>query len=562
MNDNHGCRKRLGDLLVDAGLIDDAQLQQALRVQQQTGERLGRVLVSLGLVSERDILNVLEMQLGIPQTTLIDKLNKQLVRTLPEALLRRHKVVPVKREGRRLMVATSDPLDNVAIDDLRLVTGLEIVPVLAGEREIENVLQKTFSPNAPDEPDGRLAIEEQPVGIVSGEYVEDGAPVIRLVDSIIARAIRVRASDIHIEPQESKVLVRFRQDGLLREVVVLSPQSRLPLISRLKIMAGLDITEKRLPQDGHIQIKFAGRDVDLRVSSLPTIFGEKIVLRILDKGSSLLPIEALGFDDYNFTRFINLLRHSGGMILITGPTGSGKTTTLYAVLNKLRTPALNIQTIEDPVEYVLEGINQTQVNVKAGLTFAAGLRSILRQDPDIIMVGEIRDRETAEIAVRAATTGHLVLSTLHTSDAAGALTRLIDMDVEPFLVASTVLGVVSQRLVRLLCPHCRQSYQPSPDAPERMFAGTSLPNEVTLYLPGGCEHCDQTGYRGRISIQEVLNVTGGIRNMINQKCSAGEIKRRATQEGMITLRQDGVQKALRGITTLQEVMRVAYSEDW
>ncbi|MEW6425803.1 MAG: ATPase, T2SS/T4P/T4SS family [Bacillota bacterium] len=562
MNDKHGYLKRLADLLVDAGLIDDAQLQQALRVQQQTGERLGRVLVSLGLVSERDILNVLEMQLGIPQTTLIDKLNKQLVRTLPEALLRRHKVVPVKREGRCLMVATSDPLDNVAIDDLRLVTGLEIVPVLAGEREIENVLQKTFSPNAPDEPDGRLTIEEQPVGTVSGEYVEDGAPVIRLVDSIIARAIRVRASDIHIEPQESKVLVRFRQDGLLREVVVLSPQSRLPLISRLKIMAGLDITEKRLPQDGHIQIKFAGRNVDLRVSSLPTIFGEKIVLRILDKGSSLLPIEALGFDDYNFTRFINLLRHSGGMILITGPTGSGKTTTLYAVLNKLRTPALNIQTIEDPVEYVLEGINQTQVNVKAGLTFAAGLRSILRQDPDIIMVGEIRDRETAEIAVRAATTGHLVLSTLHTSDAAGALTRLIDMDVEPFLVASTVLGVVSQRLVRVLCPRCRQSYQPSPDAPERMFAGTSLPNEVTLCLPGGCEHCDQTGYRGRISIQEVLNVTGGIRNMINQKCSAGEIKRQAIQEGMITLRQDGVQKALRGITTLQEVMRVAYSEDW
>jgi len=562
--------RRLGDLLQEAGLLNFAQLQQALRVQRQTGERLGRVLVNLGFVSERDVLNILEMQLGIPQITLMDKLNPALVGTFPEPLLRRHRAVPVKREGRRLLVAMNDPLDQVAIDDLHLATGLEIDPVLAAEQEIETVLEKVFLPEGPaprpQEPVGRLVVEELPAELAQGEYpdeyLENGPPVIRLVNFIIARAVGLRASDIHIEPREGGVLVRFRQDGLLRETFTFTLQAHRPLVSRLKIMAGMDITEKRLPQDGRIQIKFAGRNVDLRVSSLPTIFGEKIVLRILDQGANLLPVEMLGFTGENLNRFLRLLQSSGGMILITGPTGSGKTTTLYAALNRLRNPGLSIQTIEDPVEYVLEGINQTQVNVKAGLTFAAGLRAILRQDPDVIMVGEIRDRETAEIAVRAATTGHLVLSTLHTNDAAGALTRLIDMGVEPFLAASAVSGVVSQRLVRMLCPHCRRPYEPDLDAPERVFlAGTPENGGLTLYSAAGCGYCEQTGYRGRTSIQEVLKISGDIRKMITGKCSAGEIKQRAIAEGMTTLLCDGVQKALRGVTGLSEVMRVAYNEE-
>ncbi|MGQ9824366.1 MAG: GspE/PulE family protein [Desulfotomaculales bacterium] len=566
MKERQGFRRRIGDLLVEAGLINSAQLQQALLTQRQTGERLGRVLVNLGFVTEQDILNTLEMQLGIPQINLAEKLNIPLIRSLPEALLRRHKVVPVKKEGNRLMVAMSDPLNVVAIDDLRLATGLEIDPVLAREQEIDEALQKAFTFSGLEKvlaemPDGTEAAETQVLDLTPEAAGGAEVPLVRLVNSLIAQAVNEKASDIHIEPQERKVLVRFRQDGLLREVMTLSPQTRLPLVSRVKIMAGMDIAEKRLPQDGRIQIKLGGRNIDLRVSSMPTIFGEKIVLRVLDKSVSILPIEELGFEEYNFTRFLNLLRHAYGMVLITGPTGSGKTTTLYAVLNKLRSPELNIVTIEDPVEYVLEGINQTQVNVKAGLTFASGLRSILRQDPDVIMVGEVRDRETAEIAVRAASTGHLVLSTLHTNDAAGALTRLIDMGVEPFLVASSVLGVVAQRLVRVLCPYCRQKYVPSPDAAERMFMSAAPTSDVTLYAPGRCARCDQTGYRGRISIQEVLISSGNIRSLINQKRSADEIKQQAIKEGMVTLQQDGINKARRGITSLQEIMRVAYTTE-
>jgi type IV pilus assembly protein PilB len=566
LNEKQRFRPRIGDLLVEAGLISASQLQQALQVQRQTGERLGRVLVSLGLVTEQDILNTLEMQLGIPQINLAENLDIQLIRNFPEALLRRHRVVPVKKEGNRLLVAMSDPLNVVAFDDLRLATGLEISPVLAKEQEIDDALKKAFTLSGLEKaftevPAGTEAAEMQVLDLAAERPEGSEGPLVRLVNSLIVQAVNEKASDIHIEPQEKKVLVRFRRDGLLREVMTLSPQIRLPLVSRVKIMAGMDIAEKRLPQDGRIQIKLGGRNIDLRVSSMPTIFGEKIVLRILDKSVGIMPIDELGFEEYNLSRFLNLLRHAYGMVLITGPTGSGKTTTLYAVLNRLRSPELNIVTIEDPVEYVLEGINQTQVNVKAGLTFASGLRSILRQDPDVIMVGEIRDRETAEIAVRAASTGHLVFSTLHTNDAAGALTRLIEMGVEPFLVASSVLGVVAQRLVRVLCPYCRQKYSPAPDAAERMFMGASPADELTLYAPGRCARCDQTGYRGRVSIQEVLNVTGSIRNLVNLKFPADEIKRQAIKEGMVTLQQDGINKARRGLTSIQEVMRVAYSEE-
>ncbi|WP_307401791.1 GspE/PulE family protein [Desulfofundulus luciae] len=558
-------KKRLGDLLLQTGLITREQLNQALEVQKQTGERLGRVLINLGLVTEQDILNTLEMQLGIPQITLMDKVDPVLIKSLPEAVLRRHKVVPVKKEGRRLIVAMSDPLNLVALDDIRLASGLEVEPVLAREEEIDAVLQKVFGLTFVEQAFGQPAAPEereiQTLTLAAGDEVPpEEAPVVRLVNTIIAQAVAEKASDIHIEPQEDRVLVRYRVDGLLREALTLPRHIRFNLTTRIKILAGLDIAEKRLPQDGRFQVKYGEQEIDVRVSTLPTVHGEKVVLRLLLKSGRILPIDRLGFHRYNLERFAEVIHRTSGMILVTGPTGSGKTTTLYAVLAQLNSPERNIVTIGDPVEYLLRGINQTQINVKAGLTFAAGLRSILRQDPDIIMVGEIRDGETAQIAVRAATTGHLVLSSLHTNDAAGALTRLIDMGVEPFLVASSVVGVVSQRLVRLLCPRCREPYQLPEDAPERIFMGLPPDDPVTLYRAAGCHHCNHTGYRGRTSIQEVLPVTRAIRELVNKKASADVIKEKAVAEGMVTLKEDGIDKARQGITSIAEVMRVAYNE--
>jgi type IV pilus assembly protein PilB len=558
-------RKRLGDLLLQTGLVTREQLNQALEVQKQTGERLGRVLINLGLVTEQDILNTLEMQLGIPQITLMDKVDPVLIKSLPEAVLRRHKVVPVKKEGRRLIVAMSDPLNLVALDDIRLASRLEVEPVLAREEEIDAVLQKVFGLTFVEQAFGQPAAPEereiQTLTLAAGDEVPpEEAPVVRLVNTIIAQAVAEKASDIHIEPQEDRVLVRYRVDGLLREALTLPRHIRSNLTTRIKILAGLDIAEKRLPQDGRFQVKYGEQEIDVRVSTLPTVHGEKVVLRLLLKSGRILPVDRLGFHRYNLERFTEVIHRTSGMILVTGPTGSGKTTTLYAVLAQLNSPERNIVTIEDPVEYLLRGINQTQINVKAGLTFAAGLRSILRQDPDIIMVGEIRDGETAQIAVRAATTGHLVLSSLHTNDAAGALTRLIDMGVEPFLVASSVVGVVSQRLVRLLCPRCRKPYQLPEDAPERIFMGLPPGEPVTLYRAAGCHHCNHTGYRGRTSIQEVLPVTRAIRELVNKKASADVIKEKAVAEGMVTLKEDGIDKARQGITSIAEVMRVAYNE--
>ncbi|MEW6425570.1 MAG: ATPase, T2SS/T4P/T4SS family [Bacillota bacterium] len=558
-------KKRLGDLLLQARLITSEQLSQALQSQKQTGERLGKVLINLGLVTEQDILNTLEMQLGIPQVTLMDKVDPDLIKSLPEAVLRRHKVVPIKKEGRRMIVAMSDPLNLVALDDIRLASGCEVEPVLAREEEIDAVLQKVFGLSFVEQAFGQAAGQPEPeiqtLTLGTGDEVPaEEAPVVRLVNTAIVQAVMEKASDIHLEPQEDRVLVRYRVDGLLREALTLPRHIRSSMTTRIKILAGLDIAEKRLPQDGRFQAKYGEQEIDIRVSTLPTVHGEKVVLRLLLKSGRILPVDQLGFHRYNLDRFTEIIRHTSGMILVTGPTGSGKTTTLYAVLAQLNSPERNIITIEDPVEYVLRGINQTQINVKAGLTFAAGLRSILRQDPDIIMIGEIRDGETAQIAVRAATTGHLVLSSLHTNDAAGALTRLIDMGVEPFLVASSVVGVVSQRLVRLLCPRCREPYQLPDDAPERIFMGLAPDEPVTLYRPAGCQYCNNVGYRGRTSIQEVLPVTRTVRELVNRKISADAIKEKAVTEGMVTLKEDGIQKARQGITSISEVMRVAYDE--
>ncbi len=550
-------RKLLGERLVERGLITREQLNEALRVQSKTGELLGRVLVKLGMISEEELNKVLEIEELGPR----EVADPQLLKIVPEQVIRKYKLFPIKKEGKRLFVAMVDPLNVVAIDDLRLLTGLDIEPLKATEKEVNNLIEKYFGipeveqaiqelGGEPGFPEGEESVEE---------VIVDEAPVIRLVNSLIIKAIDEEASDIHIEPLERGIRVRYRVDGMLREVMNLPRKMIYAIVSRIKVMANLDIAERRLPQDGRIPWKLADREFDLRVSTMPTIFGEKVVIRILDKESiKNFTLEKLGFSEHNLKQFINFLRSSYGMVLVTGPTGSGKTTTLYTALNAINSIEKNIITVEDPVEYILEGISQTQVNVKAGATFATYLRSFLRQDPDVIMIGEIRDLETAEIAVRAATTGHLVLSTLHTNDAPGTVARLVDMGIEPFMVASSVIGVVSQRLVRRICPKCKHPYQP--DEAEAAFAGLEEA-KVTLFAGSGCEECNYTGYRGRLAIHEVLTMTPPLRRLILRKASAEELREEALREGMVPLKDDGIQKALQGLTTIKEIMRVAFREE-
>lgn len=555
-------RQLLGEMLIEKNIITEEQLKEALQIQRNTGERLGRILINLGYATERDITNMLEAQLGIPQVAPGYWLKHELMELIPEHIVRRYKAIPVAKDDHILTVALADPLNLVAIDDLRLITGLEIDTVLASERDIEYALQKFYGmPDLERELQDFEIVENQALQLEQPDDMMDEAPIVKLVNSIIMQAINEKASDIHVEPFDNGVRVRYRIDGILREGMVLPKRSRASLASRFKILSQLNIAEKRVPQDGRIKIKYGERELDLRISTMPTVFGEKVVIRVLDKANQITGIEQLGFSAENKLKFQKLLNAPYGMLLITGPTGSGKTTTLYTALTHINDIEKNIITIEDPVEYLLEGINQTQINPKAGLSFASGLRAMLRQDPDIIMIGEIRDKETAEIAIRAANTGHLVLSTLHTNDASGALTRLLDMGIEPFLVSSSVLGVVAQRLTRRTCQHCLQEYTPAPDSPERIFMGVGPNEPVRLFKGKGCQVCGNTGYRGRMAIQEVLTVTSEIRKLVNEKASSDEIKRQALQQGMVTLKEDGIAKALKGLTTLAEVMRAAYSEE-
>lgn len=549
-------KQLLGEKLMQEGLITREQLGEALRVQARTGELLGQVLVKLGMITEEDLNRVLS-----PEDTICQKsVDPQLLKLVPEQLIRKYKLFPVNKKGNRLYVAMANPLNVVAIDDLRLITGMDIEPVAASEKDINSLIEKHFG--LPEVEKALQELGSGPQVADTAEAVEtivDEAPIIRLVNSLIMKALDEEASDIHIEPFESGIRVRYRVDGLLREVMNLPLRMIYPIVSRIKVIAGMDIAERRVPQDGRIPLKLPDRELDLRVSTMPTLYGEKVVVRVLDKESvKKYTLEKLGFSSANLALFQSFLRSSYGMVLVTGPTGSGKTTTLYAALNAINSVEKNIITVEDPVEYVLEGINQCQVNVKAGATFATYLRSILRQDPDVIMVGEIRDLETAEMAVRAATTGHLVLSTLHTNDAPGAVTRLIDMGIEPFMVASSVLGVVAQRLVRRICPRCR--YQYTPDETEAAFAGLKG-TALQLYAGKGCEQCNHTGYRGRIAVHEVFAMSPALQHLVLQRASVEELRRVALNEGMTPLKQDGIQKALEGITTLKEVMRVAFREE-
>lgn len=548
---------RLGDLLVEQGLLTKEQLAQALKRQQETGERPGQALVSLGYVTPQQIAEVLEFQLGIPHVTLADfPPEEEALRSIPGALARRHQVLPLRIRGSALLLAMADPLNVVAIDEVRLASGYEVRPAVATEEEIAQEIKNRYGALE------NVVQESRRLGRGGGDSTTGDlaatatADVVNIVDSLFAQAVEARASDIHIEPFDDGARVRFRIDGVLQPVINLSSGVLGPLISRIKVMAGMDIAERRVPQDGRIELNQSGHEIDVRVSTLPTIRGEKVVLRLLDKTARIKNLAALGFGAPALERFRQLITRPYGMVLVTGPTGCGKTTTLYAALSSLNTPQQNIITIEDPVEYQIPGINQVQVNPKAGLDFANGLRAILRQDPNIIMVGEIRDTETADIAIRSALTGHLVLSTLHTNDAAGTITRLLDMGIEPYLVASALAGVVAQRLVRCICPRCAEEYIPEPGEWALLQLSPAQP-PTPLKRGRGCPACRYTGYYGRTAIQESMVLTPALRELILAKKSAEEIRAVAIQEGMSPLFQDGVAKVLAGQTTISEVIRAA-----
>ncbi|MFT9849856.1 GspE/PulE family protein [Aneurinibacillus sp. REN35] len=547
-------RKRLGDILVESGIISQEQLEKALQEQKKTKLKLGDHLLQTGYITEQQLIEILEFQLGIPHVTLFRyKLDPSLSGVVPEELARRYSLIPLKKEENKLTVAMVDPMDYFAIDELRMSTGFIIEPVIATRDEIHRTINRMYSM----QDSVKELMEDMSLAgdVEEAEVTDEDSPIVRLVNQMFEQAVQLRASDIHIDPQEDGIRIRYRIDGLLRTERVLPRHMVGVLTARLKIMARLNIAERRIPQDGRMQMHIAFKEIDVRVSTLPTIFGEKIVMRLLDLTNALVGIDQLGLTKRNLTMFQELLGRSNGIFLVTGPTGSGKSTTLYSALNQLNQENINIITVEDPVEYNLEGINQVQVNHTIGMTFASSLRSILRQDPDIIMIGEIRDTETAEIAVRAALTGHLVLSTLHTNDAVSSMTRLIDMGIQPFLLASSVNGVLAQRLVRRICKDCKEEYTVE-EYEKEIFAQRGLKVD-TLYRGSGCSKCGLTGYRGRVAIHEIFSLDDMLRQMITRSHPASEYKKQAMKKGMILLVDDGLIKVRQGITTLEEVLRVA-----
>lgn len=557
---------RLGDVLVEQGWLSPEALEEGLDAQAENGERLGHVLVQQKKITEQELLNALALQLDLEVMESIDdkELRFDLVEQLPIQYLKKHEFFPFQSEDGTLRIAVNDPLDLEVLDDLRILYDQnEIRPVLVPAREILSAINRTYGQandtaeqiiqDLDEAGDSQHLFTELEVGEDLLDETSD-APIIKLVNHIFSQAVKSQASDIHIEPYQQRLQVRFRLDGVLHNV--LSPPRRLhaAIVSRIKVMARLDIAEKRLPQDGRTEVKIGERLVDVRVSCLPTAFGERVVLRLLEKSGKLLSMEEIGLTAAALAEMKRLLRLSHGIILVTGPTGSGKTTTLYAALSHINSPDKNILTIEDPIEYQLDGIGQMQVNPKINLTFARGLRSMVRQDPDIILVGEIRDRETADIAIHAALTGHLVFSTLHTNDSASAVTRLIDMGIEPFLVSTAVQAIVAQRLVRLLCPHCKETYEPE----EAQWAELGSSREVAgpIFRADGCEKCLETGYRGRTGIYEFLLLSEAIKGLVLKTSDANQINKAARAEGMANLREDGINKVIEGRTTISEVLRV------
>nr|WP_169304858.1 ATPase, T2SS/T4P/T4SS family [Alicyclobacillus acidocaldarius] len=545
----------MGELLVESGMLAPEQLEMALAEQRETGARLGDILINNGYITEQQLVEVLEFQLGIPHVILANmKIDPEVLKLVPERLAETYVLIPYRKSGNRLYVAMADPLDYYAIDDLRRSTNLVIMPAIATRQDIQAAISRHYRGNEVFETAVKSVAEAAPPrGEPEPENRAD-SPVVRALNQILIEAADAGASDVHLDPQADGVLLRFRVDGFLRTERVIPRNLQSGLVARVKILARLNIAEQRLPQDGRFEFAEGGRKVDVRVSTMPTAHGEKVVLRIFDLAKRAFNLDELGFSPANRAAFERMITKPYGAVLITGPTGSGKTSTLYAALKRLATPAVNVITIEDPIEYQLEGVNQVQVNPAAGLTFARGLRAILRQDPDIIMVGEIRDNETAEIAMRAALTGHRVLSTLHTNDAASAINRLIDMGVPAYMMASGVTGVVAQRLVRLVCPRCKHERPVTPLEQELLEQNGFTADR--LVEGRGCAACGNTGYKGRMAVQEVLEVDDDLARLVLTSRSTEDYLQAAKERGMRTMFQDGLEKALQGKTTVQEVLRV------
>ena len=557
-----GGRKRLGDILLKAELISQEQIEKALELQQQKSIQLGKAFIQLGYVTQDDIIKALSEQLGIPYISLSNyQIDPEVISLVPEATARENKLIPLFKIGNTLTVAMVDPLNVFAIDDISMKTELEVEPAICSEEELNQTIDNYYSSSTTMDEVVQIIQDEvrdesvESLKELDSRASEEDAPVIKLVNLIFSQAIKDKASDIHVEPQEDKLVVRFRTDGILHQIYEQPKSLQGAVISRLKIMADLDIAERRLPQDGRFGVKIDKHDADIRVSTIPTAHGENVVMRILDKSSGIVPMEGIGLTQKNLEVFNKLIARPYGIILVTGPTGSGKTTTLYSALNSLNDETKNIVTIEDPIEYKLGRVRQSQVNPKIGMTFAAGLRAILRQDPDIVMVGEIRDRETATVAVQSALTGHLVLSTLHTNDAPGAITRLLDMGVEPFLVSAATIGIIAQRLIRKLCLKCKKPYKPSPKLLKDLGLNPSS-REFTFYKPKGCRLCRNTGYKGRIGIFEIFMIDDNVSDMIVNRAQQKDIRNYAVKNGMRPLRQDGLLKVVKGLSTLEEVLKV------
>ena len=553
--------KHLGEILLDEGYVTPADLGVALTEQAERGQSLGRVLVELGMLTEAQLVSALAQQVGMDFIELSDfAVDHAAVALVPGTLCRRHTVLPIGFENGAIRLAMADPGNVVAVDDVRNVTGIQVRPVVATRDDLLQAIDRYCrSDNEMESLQSSFDETEKVQEDLSkvGEFVEDDAPIVRFVNLLVTQAIQDRASDIHIEPTETDLRVRYRIDGVLKEVRRSPKQIQAGVISRVKILSEIDIAERRRPQDGRMSVTHSGRKIDLRVATLPTVWGEKVVMRILDNSTALLDLSDLGFLERNKTVYEQSYTKPYGMMLVTGPTGSGKSTTLYATLNAVSRPEINVITVEDPVEYRLAGINQVQVNPKAGLTFAGALRSILRCDPDVVLVGEIRDHETAQIAIEAALTGHLVLSTLHTNDAPSAITRLIEMGIEPFLVGSALDCVVAQRLARRLCSKCKTSYQPTElELIESRFPW--MPGEPVpeIFRPAGCAACSNTGYRGRLALHEVMAVDEAIERHAVAHSSSSDIADTAKQHGMIPLRKDGMIKVAMGLTSMEEIMRV------
>lgn len=552
---------KLGELLLYSNKITKEQLNKALRQQKTTGQKIGEILVNEGYVTDNEIMEVLEFQLGIPHVDLEKYIIKpEVVLEIPENIARRYELIAIDKKKDYLLVAMSDPLNFFAIDDIKMLTKSEIQIAISSREAIIKNIDKFYRKESTEKmlKEFKESYEVDSIeGLEEKELLEVAtAPIVKLINSIIQQAIDMRSSDIHIEPCDEDIRIRFRIDGDLHEIMRLSITSLSPIITRIKIMGKMNIAEKRIPQDGRVETKINGNEIDIRISTIPTVYGEKVVLRLLDRSNFMFSKDELGFTKNNLETFDEILRQPYGMILVTGPTGSGKTTTLYAVLKELNKDDKNIITIEDPVEYKLRGVNQMQINPKAGLTFATGLRSILRQDPDIIMVGEIRDSETAEIAVRAAITGHLVLSTLHTNDSVSSVIRLVDMGVEPYLVSSAIIGVVSQRLVKELCPDCKIPYEASYS--EKSLLGLDTEQKIILYKPKGCNKCNN-GYKGRRAVHEILTVDECMRQLIDKGASIDELRNAAEKQGMVSLLRNSVDLAIEGLTTTEEVLRAGYT---